>query len=181
MRDFCRKYVEHKGVTVATLLLVLLWMGVIFYFSSQDGASSGRLSESLSEKLSIFQNKVLNLGWTKRKIMEISILIEEPLRKMAHATEYMILGFLLSCHLVTYRIEKRLVVGSMAWVIAVVYAVSDEIHQLFSAGRSAQLSDVCIDSLGALVGVVFALLCFGVWRRIRERRQQKKVRTAGLV
>ena len=41
----------------------------------------------------------------------------------------------------------------LAYGLTVIYAVSDEIHQAFVPGRSAQLSDVCIDACGAAIGL----------------------------
>ena len=69
-----------SGTRVVTLILLLLWMAVIFWFSAQDATKSGGLSSSLSEKLAFLQNRVLHLGWPKQKIMEISIWLEKPLR-----------------------------------------------------------------------------------------------------
>ena len=59
-----------SGTRVVTLILLLLWMAVIFWFSAQDATKSGGLSSSLSEKLAFLQNRVLHLGWTKQKIMD---------------------------------------------------------------------------------------------------------------
>lgn len=49
----------------------------------------------------------------------------------------------------------------LPWLIAALYAASDEIHQLFVPGRSGQLSDVILDSAGALAGVAaFTVICW---------------------
>lgn len=152
---------------IMTLLLLLLWMAVIFWFSAQDATKSGGLSSSLSEKLAFLQNRVLHLGWTKQKIMEISIWLEKPLRKCAHASEYALLGVLCMAHLNTYWIPTtpetsrgfhwkttlpfRLL---LAEALCVLYAATDEFHQLFVEGRSGQFTDVCIDSAGALLGIL---------------------------
>ena len=40
------------------------------------------------------------------------------------------------------------------WLTATVYAATDEFHQLFIPGRSGQVSDVLLDSAGALAGVL---------------------------
>ena len=54
----------------------------------------------------------------------------------------------------------------LPWLIAALYAASDEIHQLFVPGRSGQLSDVILDSAGALAGVAaFTVLCWLINRR----------------
>ncbi len=68
------------------------------------------------------------------------------LRKIAHATEYAILAALL----------LRAVREVPAWALAVVYAISDELHQHWVPGRAGQPLDVAIDATGALVGVLLA-------------------------
>jgi VanZ family protein len=72
------------------------------------------------------------------------------LRKLAHAAEYAVLGALL------LRALQRPV---PAWALAVLYAVSDEVHQTFVAGRRGAPLDVVIDAAGAAVGIV-------AWRRL---------------
>lgn len=166
-----------------TLLLLLLWMAVIFWFSAQDATESGGLSSSLSEKLAFLQNRVLHLGWTKQKIMEISIWLEKPLRKCAHASEYALLGILCMAHLNTYRISSTPETAKgfhwrtslplrilLAELLCVLYAATDEFHQLFVEGRSGQVTDVCIDGGGALLGI---LIMTGV-SVLEERRRQNK-------
>jgi len=51
-------------------------------------------------------------------------------------------------------------------VFCVLYAISDETHQIFVPGRSAQISDVLIDSVGAIVGILMYL----VLARIKLKR-----------
>jgi VanZ family protein len=66
------------------------------------------------------------------------------LRKGAHMTEYAILAVLLVR-----------ATGSLAWAVAftVLYAASDEVHQLFVRGRHGSPVDVAIDAVGALIGL----------------------------
>jgi VanZ family protein len=67
------------------------------------------------------------------------------LRKGAHTLEYAILGALLL---------RALGREAPAFLAGVAYAVTDEIHQHFVAGRHASPIDVAIDSCGVLLGVV---------------------------
>ncbi len=71
------------------------------------------------------------------------------LRKGAHMTEYAILAVLLT------RALGRVL---PAFVVGVLYAVSDEVHQTFVRGRHGAPLDVAIDSVGLLIGIT-------VWRR----------------
>jgi VanZ family protein len=75
------------------------------------------------------------------------------LRKLAHVSEYALLGLLLT------RAARRPVV---AVVLAAAYAVTDEVHQTFVEGRHGAPLDVAIDTVGAIVGVL-------VWMRWSRR------------
>jgi VanZ family protein len=76
------------------------------------------------------------------------------LRKLAHVTEYAVLGALL------LRATGR---AWMAVVLGVLYAASDELHQTFVPGRHGRPLDVAIDTVGLLLGVV-------LWRSLERRR-----------
>ena len=77
------------------------------------------------------------------------------LRKLAHMTEYAILAVLLVR-----------ATGSYAWAfaLAVGYAVTDEVHQLFVRGRHGSPVDVAIDAVGALIGLALARTKLWAWR-----------------
>jgi VanZ family protein len=75
------------------------------------------------------------------------------LRKLAHVAEYAVLGALLT---------RALGRAWLAAALAVAYAVTDEVHQHFVPGRVGSVTDVAIDALGALLGVV-------VYRRLTAR------------
>jgi VanZ family protein len=74
------------------------------------------------------------------------------LRKCAHMTEYAILAALL------YRALGRQV---PAFLAALAYAASDELHQRFVHGRHGTPVDVAIDAVGIVAGLL-------VWERVRE-------------
>ncbi len=76
------------------------------------------------------------------------------LRKVAHLTEYAVLGALL---------QRALARSGIAILIGALYATSDEIHQHFVRGRHAAWYDVVIDTVGVTIGVV-------AWNRLRRRR-----------
>ena len=76
--------------------------------------------------------------------------------KLAHVTEYAILGWLIQW---ARGGRNRQRVGWLSWLIAVLYAVTDEYHQSFTPGRTPAVTDVIIDSFGAAIGAGLA-----VWR-----------------
>ena len=73
------------------------------------------------------------------------------LRKCAHMTEYAVLGALL------LRALGREV---PAFLAAVAYSVTDELHQHFVRGRHASAVDVAIDAVGVMIGLI-------AWARLR--------------
>jgi VanZ family protein len=75
------------------------------------------------------------------------------LRKIAHTAEYALLGALL------LRAIRRV---QLAFLLGVLYAASDELHQTFVRGRHGSPIDVAIDGVGIAVGLV-------VWQRAEAR------------
>jgi VanZ family protein len=70
------------------------------------------------------------------------------LRKLAHAAEYAVLGFLF---------VRALGRPDAAVALGIAYAITDELHQHFVPGRQAAPLDVAIDTLGVVIGVIVAL------------------------
>ena len=193
---------------------MLLWMALIFFYSSRQAdvsaEDSGRIGITLGRIfISDFEE------WPEEEQQEFAARIDHPVRKTAHAAEYAVLGFLAAGACTgtagsagTSRssgmagssgvaesagtaessgvaesagtAESSGVAGRtgngawrkfrkemfLPWFIAALYAASDEIHQLFVPGRSGQLSDVILDSAGALAGVAaFTVLWWLINRR----------------
>jgi VanZ family protein len=155
--------------------LVAFWMVAIFSFSAKAVDDSDAQS-------GIFAHIVASLvvpGYAQMSAEEQTVATEPfnyPVRKAAHVSEYALLGVLVSTALAVSLKRKNaqenfVKVGGFALLICVSYAASDEIHQLFVPGRSSQFTDVCIDTLGALAGILVVLMIRALW----ERRNQKNV------
>jgi VanZ family protein len=99
--------------------------------------------------LSAQPNLSSGLGW-----------IDHVARKLVHASEYALLCFLWWRALRT--VTDRLRALAPAFVIAVGYAATDEVHQRFVPGRHSTWVDVLIDSMGAAIA---ALLLYRVHTR----------------
>lgn len=83
-------------------------------------------------------------------------------KKGGHLTEYAILAGL--CWRALRLTTRARYPGIWAFAIAVLYAASDEWHQLFVPGRNGQPLDVLLDSSGALI----TLAALQVWERSEE-------------
>ncbi len=77
----------------------------------------------------------------------------------AHTVEYAVFAFLAARFLAaTWPASPPLRLALAAWMLAVLYGLSDELHQAFVPGRDASLVDVAFDAFGAAIGSGFATL-----------------------
>jgi VanZ family protein len=81
-------------------------------------------------------------------------LIHNPIRELMHLLEYLILGILLINVLKQNTIRMNIVLASI--VFCFIYAITDEIHQLFVPGRTFEFFDIFMDTVGAVIGSKFA-------------------------
>ena len=138
--------------TIFAVLLVL-WMGFIFSMSCENAEESSNTS---GQTIRVVLSAVPEF---EKQPEEVKVNIIEKLqfivRKSAHFIGYMILGILASGLILYYgNINKKYL---LAFLICVIYAISDEIHQLFVPGRSGQVRDVLIDSAGSLLGIIIVM------------------------
>jgi len=62
----------------------------------------------------------------------------------------------------------------ISWFFAIVYAITDEIHQYYVPGRSSQFSDVCLDATGAMIGILICLGCVKILRGIERAKEAEE-------
>lgn len=136
-------------------VLLLSWMALIFFMSSQTGDDSSLLSGYLSDSLTSLANTIYN-GNAPEALLEA---IENGLllRKAGHVFEYLVLGVLayLLMRRQFRRGFKRTASPMLASIlICAAYAASDELHQMFVPGRGPMLADVLLDSASSAVAVL---------------------------
>lgn len=152
-------------VLISTLVLLLL---TIFIFSGQNGAKSINTSDAFASKVidKLAQIKKKNLSETRKQelIYETRFLI----RKIAHFALYFLLGIITYLVISIYK-DKNIFIISL--IICIVFASIDEIHQLFIVGRTAQVYDVFIDTLGSGSGIIIAFLT----NLFIKRKQSKNI------
>ena len=144
----------RKKICIA---LAIIWMGVIFYMSNQPASISSIHSGNTINIIS----KLPIIGNIMDYLTSINI-GEFIVRKCAHMTEYAILTFLLYK---TFVHKQNPLIKS--FLFTVLYACSDEFHQLFIPGRAGQIRDVCIDSTGALIMILIIYFIL--------KRKEKKI------
>ncbi|MDZ7340787.1 MAG: VanZ family protein [candidate division KSB1 bacterium] len=92
--------------------------------------------------------------------------------KVYHAIEYGILGFLLYRALFFQKIQLlKTHASGFTWLLGSLYAISDEIHQYFVPGRSADVGDALADVAG--ITLILLLLYLGRLFKIRQPKANK--------
>jgi VanZ family protein len=104
------------------------WMAVIFLLSAQPGL---RVSNDVS--------------------------VDGPIRHVAHVIVYAILGLLLLWGFDALSSGSRTRLALIAALLAFLYGITDELHQLTVPNRTGQAFDLVWDALGASIGVVVGL------------------------
>ena len=146
---------SRKIYVVIAWVLVAICMGIIFSLSAQVATESAELSGS-------FIKTILQLIGVE--------LQQDTIRTAAHMLEF--LGLALLMFNAIYATWEARLTPFFAFAGTVLYAVTDEIHQLFVPGRAFQLSDILVDSTGALIGVTasFVILKFIIYIKKRGNK-----------
>ncbi|WP_218730174.1 VanZ family protein [Brochothrix thermosphacta] len=164
---------KNNVIGFTSLIIVLVIAGTIFYSSSQPYGKQTLipvLETSLSTKP--FEDVLMKVEFTYGS-QPVSIakggyyhFIEFFIRKAAHFSIYFIMGMIYILILHSFRVKKQLI-----WVLSPItlslFAVTDEWHQSFTVDRTPLVSDVILDSIGALLGILLMIIIL----RIRKKRQ----------
>ncbi len=136
---------KHRWIRVCWGLLVISVIGVIWWHSMQNGVASHAESR-----------RVLAFALSHLQGMRLApYLSDGHIRRLAHLTEYMTLGVVLSSFSVLISRHSHKV-----WVLLIGIGVAaiDEYIQLFSGGRTSTWHDVVLDSIGCMVGIVLVMV-----------------------
>ena len=147
-------------------ILLIFWMGLIFFFSAKPAVQSAKMSTSVGKMIGRVVVPEFE-EWSDTKQDAFAKKIDFAVRKSAHACEYAALSVLF---FVNYKKKNRKIkqIVGMSALSTALYAVTDEIHQLFVPGRSGQITDVILDSCGGLIGAVLAAIILYL---IRKRKK----------
>ena len=146
----------------------VLWMIVIFSFSAKVSEDSEEMSRSVGMLIGKAVIKEYK-EWPGKRQAAFAAKIDYPVRKAAHASEYAILGILLTGAILDIRKPWKRQLPD-CFLIGAVYAASDEFHQLFVPGRSGQIRDVMIDSAGVAAGIILACLAIKAFQCRKPRK-----------
>ncbi len=144
--------------TIITWCFVIAWMIFIFYLSAQPATQSDALSKTVTKVIIETVDKVVDINADDKPTLDLVKQFNHIVRKYAHGGVYFVLGLLVVNAVRNHKI-RDIRLFALSLMICVIYAISDEVHQLFVPGRGAQVTDVLIDSIGALIGISLLKYC----------------------
>ena len=155
-------------VIVGRVVFTLALAGCIWFIFSNSMAVAQVSSASSGRVLQLMQVALRRLGHpalAQRLTMHF-------VRKLAHFCEYLLEGFLL---MLCMRVYSRHPLGhiTVPMLGGVLTALTDETIQLYSPGRSSQVTDVWLDSVGVLAGILAALVLMALCRLLFHHRDKE--------
>ena len=142
-------------------VMMIVCMSGIFMFSSQTGEQSNNISGTLTEKIAESDLSGDRIG----ESYEERDRFNTALRKYAHFMMFFVLGLLAAAfaQLAFAKLYTRL---GYPLGVSLVWALVDEVHQMYVPGRTGQPMDVLIDFIGALLATaVVAAIAWAVRRK----------------
>lgn len=139
--------------------MVVIWMGVIFSLSAQPAVASNELSHGVTEVI---------VETVERVAPAANVDVETAnhfIRKNAHFFAYLILAVLVSHAFARHGLLGK-ENGWHTFMICVLYAISDEMHQMLVPGRGPAVTDVFIDGAGVFLGLILYYLAHGAVMRV---------------
>ena len=152
---------------------ILLWCAVIFIslqifgFSSKTAEESSGTSEKIARQVIEVINNVKKIDDLKKE--EIFHTVHFLIRKSAHFAEFALLTLFVFFLVQSYGL-KKINCAAISLVYCLIFASTDEIHQLYVNGRSGQVRDVLIDFCGG----IFSNVCIFMGFRIKSWLFDKK-------
>ena len=169
-KGFSREY--NWFLEWSLIILLAAQVAVIMYYSSQTAEQSGALSRMIMNKLNWIPKSIPR---EKSSLGSSGITLHFIVRKIAHIYNFFVIGCILYVMKKTFSGSKHI---DYVWsFFGLVIGVMDECLQLFVRGRSGQVTDVCVDFTGVLLGYIFVYLLYrkiclkrcGQWKRIKRK------------
>lgn len=156
----------NKFKKILPWFLLVFLMLIIYYLSNQPVGESRDLTKKTLIIAADFIDRFIPIERFKTKG------IVTKFRKSAHYFLYLAMALIVMFGLKSIGMKgKKRIITTL--LVCMVFAISDEIHQLFVEGRGAEIGDVVIDTLGALSGIVI-YQAFASFRKRRRAKQTDK-------
>ena len=154
-------------IAARVLFTMALIACIVFIFS--NSMQMGAVSEGASGRvLRLVQRALTRLG-----MPELAAHVTQHfIRKLAHFCEYTLEGFLLMLCMRVYT-QNYIWHISVPLLGGVLTALADETIQIYSPGRSSQVTDVWLDSAGVLAGILAALVLMALCGLLFHHRNKE--------
>lgn len=154
-----RRLSKAAAFCIISWAAVLIWMGLLFWLSSRPAELSNSDSGIITSAIVSFLDTLGVKGSINSENMTLTVLV----RKGAHFIGYLALTLLmLNALTATGRMDRRFCLpyaklAAIAVVIAILYAIGDELHQSFVPGRAMRFGDVLIDTTASFAATLLYL------------------------
>lgn len=152
---------------------ILLWCAVffmsiqIFGFSSRTATESSNDSAKIAHSIVDVINRFVDIDDKQKE--DVFSVVHFTIRKCAHLAEYAVLTTLTFFLARSYGLKNSIcTIISLGYCF--LFAVSDEIHQLFIEGRSGEVRDVFIDFCGGAIANVCIAIAFKIKSKIFDKK-----------
>lgn len=164
-------YKHNKTMAVITGIASIALMILVFCFSAQNDTLSSEMSGNFFK----FVCSILHFFIRSAdKQAALDAFLQQYIRKLAHFTEFALLGFFLTLFYAAWQ-KKLIKLPLLPFPLGVIYACSDEWHQTFISGRSGEFRDILIDTAGVATGILTAILILWLFTLVQQKRQRKDI------
>ena len=152
---------NKKKIKYVKCIIAIICCIIIFTFSALPATASTKQSKGLTYNvIKLLNGNKLN----ERDLEKLTKKVNPLIRKIAHFSIYMILAiftymFIEELNIKSKTEKERLRTNILyTCIFCIIYAVFDEIHQIYVPGRTGKVIDVIIDTLGSCMGITILLL-----------------------
>lgn len=152
---------NKKKIKYVKCIIAIICCIIIFSFSAVPATASTKQSKGLTYNVI----KLLNGNkLSEKELTKLTKKVNPLVRKIAHFSIYMILAIFTYMFIEELNIksksEKEKLRKNIIYtcIFCIIYAVFDEIHQIYVPGRTGKAIDVIIDTLGSCMGIAILLL-----------------------
>ena len=153
--------VNKKNIKYVKCIIAIICCIIIFSFSAVPATASTKQSKGLTYNVI----KLLNGNkLTEKELVKLTKRVNPVIRKIAHFSIYMIFAIFTYMFIEELNIksksEKERLRKNIIYtcIFCIIYAIFDEIHQIYVPGRTGKVIDVIIDTLGACTGITIILI-----------------------
>ena len=166
---------EYALLALRIVLIIASVFMTAFIFSNsiKNGSASTEQSSKVVEVVQQVAAAIAPDSKIANATGEAYDRLHDIVRKLAHVSEFTLLGALYSLSVSSFSFKKRIQIFPCIGVILV--GLADEILQSFSPGRAFEWKDILLDTTGGFFGVAIAVLCVWcgciIYRKTRKHKE----------